>query len=489
MRSRELMAKLGVSAAFGAGMAGAWEFECPLHPGQRAHVTLTEEGQCEAGCTYQTFVNFAQAQNEPVDEMPLPPLDIYPAAVAEELRGMHVATGAPLAYFALGALPVVCVALGSAYQVHVKPKWTERACLWVALMGEPGKGKDPAINRLIEPLREVEKGYIKGHQKDYKDWQEAGDRKKSMPIANEILMQDFTVEALITTLSNNPQGLLAFDGELSSLVNGLGQYKKGGGNDRPQLLKMYTGNMVKKNRAGQMPLAVEYPTLSILGGLQPALFDRLAGEDGFRARFLFADGPRRVSERFFEDDASIADNVAWTQMINRLVSRRHQASPIVIDVSESARKMSDGFLAEIENEKGLGSGDIPAMYRKMAGNLFRIALCVHYMDNAVEGVTEKGISGDVMKRVLPFWTWCQEMAIRVLSNEEPMSPRDLEREKKIGQVRASIQNYETKGVVPTLRRLRLSGPRWFRNAPLPECHEVYAILGYGADGIKRIHED
>lgn len=458
------------------------EFPCPVHEGETAYLTSAGKGGCPLGCTHASLVRFTSEGRKAETE--LPPLEIYPGCIAEELMAMHLETRAPLSYFALGALPVLAASLGDSYRIHIYGTWKERACLWVALTGESGKGKDPAIARLVAPLSDVERGFHIGNRRAQREWEEADKRTRgSMPLAREILVQDFTVEALLSTLDANPRGVLVSEGELVGFVNSMGQYKGGGGNDRQHILNTFTGKEIKKNRTGRIPLYLACPTMSILGGLQPKLLNALSGDDGFRARFLFADGNRLQAEKFFSRGLATSERDAypnWHALIHRFVDRRHMDQISLMELSKEAQEVAEPFLLDIENKKGLGSGDVPEMYRKMTGTLFRIALLVEHMDTTIKGEKAGLLSGENMEKAIHFWQWCQRSAVDVLDQEDPMTQRDVDMGKKLAALEKSIERRKTKGEAITLALLQKSGPSWVKSVKAHELAEWIAVLGYDA---------
>lgn len=485
-----LLNRIGV-AALVSKVSKGWEFPCPVHEGQMAYITAAQSGGCAQGCTYEAFVRMALEGAQA--KVPLPPLDIYPKVIADELKAMHEANGTPLAYYALGALPVIATAMGDAFQVRIKANWIERACFWVALMGVSGKGKDPAIEDLVAPLKEQEIKFHQGNKADLESWEREDKRTRgSIPMSNEILVRDFTIEALIETLEANPRGVLVSEGELTGFVNSFGQYKGGGGNDRSIILSIFSGSMIKKKRAGKVPVVIPRPTVSVLGGLQPALFNALEGSDGLRARFMFADGPRVQADSFFgrpDRGAGREAHPEWFRMIERMISRRNLLSPLTVVLDDGARALCDPLLVAIDNDLGLGDGDIPEMYRKMKANLFRMGLVCLQMHQTVTGEMDKDIDEEIMEKVIPLWKWCQDTAIDVLRSEDPMTVKDLEVKRKLDAMERSIENRKAKGLPVSLATLRRSGPTWCKRAHQRELIEALEIMGYDSRCQKRVLPD
>jgi hypothetical protein len=108
-----------------------------------------------------------------------------------------------------------------------------------------------------------------------------------------VLFGDTTLEALARSL-HGAQGAGTLDlDELAVLLRGMGEYKRGAGGDRGRFLALWSGAPWRFTRVGggaqsnKVRLRVPRPTLTIVGGLQPALHELLGGEeDGLRPRWL-----------------------------------------------------------------------------------------------------------------------------------------------------------------------------------------------------------
>ena len=209
----------------------------------------------------------------------------YPAgalpACARELVAHGVAMGLPAALLGGAALGALAAAIGPAAEIEVTPVWHQRAIVWIAGLAPRGAGKSPAQDMAFAPLREHD-AQVREHDDDDDDG------------GTEILLGDQTLEALARTLhESGGAGALDAD-ELSVLLSGIGEYKRGGGGDHGRLLSLWTGSPWGYTRAGgggnktnAVKLRVERPTLVICGGLQTGLHELLGDEEtGLRPRWL-----------------------------------------------------------------------------------------------------------------------------------------------------------------------------------------------------------
>ena len=134
---------------------------------------------------------------------------------------------------------------------------------------------------------------------------------------------DFTVEALVPILGENPRGVVIVADELTGWVSRMNRYSEGGkGGDRAFFLSGWSGANYSNDRKGDRdrgPVRLRKPFLGVVGGIPPAKLSALRGDrpgraagsendDGFLDRILFA-YPEPVPARE-EDWREVPDAVA-----------------------------------------------------------------------------------------------------------------------------------------------------------------------------------
>src|SRR4051812_21110128 len=102
------------------------------------------------------------------------------------------------------------------------------------------------------------------------DPQERGEKPRLV----HVLTTDATLEGLKVALENSPGVCFAVD-ELAGWVRAQNQYKGGKGDDRQQLLSMWTCMFIVTTRKGAGTTIIPEPFLSICGGIQPDLLGEL----------------------------------------------------------------------------------------------------------------------------------------------------------------------------------------------------------------------
>jgi hypothetical protein len=206
------------------------------------------------------------------------PLDVLPLPIRRFVEGIAQSVGCPVDFPAVAALVACSCAVGASRALRVKKGWLEMSNLYVALVGDGGLGKSPAMWATI-----------------LRSWGgDANNGARQIPIA---LTTDATLEALQLALRDNAHGVLYAADALEGLFQALNKYRNGKGNDRQALEVLWGGGAAiawrtRMEATRQLDsIDVGRPWLSILGTTTPEGLARLgpkSGEpDGLLERFLF----------------------------------------------------------------------------------------------------------------------------------------------------------------------------------------------------------
>src|SRR5262249_45826299 len=179
------------------------------------------------------------------------------------------------------------------------------------------------------------------YQKALAAFQDPELRKAGAPKAvdRSLLADDTTLEALARRLGEASGSLGVDSDELSGLLRGVGQYKRGGGGDRGRLLALWEGSPWAYRRVtGGINILIGRPTVVICGGLQVVFHHLLGSEgDGLRARWL-----PHLAEALGEpgDPAANGATAAWTSLLRELLARRNVSRQWRLS-EEAARAFAD----------------------------------------------------------------------------------------------------------------------------------------------------
>ncbi|MDG3006081.1 DUF3987 domain-containing protein [Paludisphaera mucosa] len=352
------------------------------------------------------------------------PVDVLPPPAADLVLEGASAIGCPIDFLGVPLLAVAAGAIGRSASLKLKDGYFVGACVFAAPVGPPSDGKTPALKAVSAPLRAIDEVLALEHSQAIERWKEEYERpgpdgkKQSKPPApprpRRIDVDDVTMEALPLILADNPRGLVMVRDELTALVMGLNQYKGGKGNDRAAVLKIWSGDALKKDRVAHEnhePIRCPHPMMSIVGGLPPDMLGEIVDgkgrADGFIERFLFAYPDSLPVPEW--SNAGVPEVVAegWRQVVGRLWSRPMNYKdgrdvPHVAFFTPAAaaawRRSYDAHSVE------MNSSDFPPTLRGAWGKLRdyagRLALILELLHHAADPTADESAVPDVGERTV-----------------------------------------------------------------------------------------
>ncbi|MBN1554422.1 MAG: DUF3987 domain-containing protein [Phycisphaerae bacterium] len=366
--------------------AAVWELAKTVNP-------WTPPTPAPTGKTIESYQSF------PVEFLP-EPLRSFVTQAAE-------AIGCDAAFVALPLLAGVASAIGNIYRIELKRNWTEPVILWVAIVGDSGTLKSPALELALKSLRRRQHDAIKQHAEemeahkadvlryeiDLAAWKKSGGEglppaEPKAPVLPRYWCDDTTIEALAVMLLQNWRGILMVRDELAGWLGGFDRYAQGKGGDVAKWLEMHGGRSVMVDRKTGTPRTIYIPraAVSVTGGIQPATLQRALGreyfENGLAARLLLASPPRRV-KKWTEREIDPATENAVTTMFENLYSlepvtgQDGEPEPGIVRLSPAAKTAWISFYNEHAQEHVNLSGDLSAAWSKLEGYAARLALVVH----------------------------------------------------------------------------------------------------------------
>lgn len=405
----------------------------PQVPTEPAHeVTAGAAAKADVEATAREAA-VAVAWPEPFDifgdarpaQLSSPPPGSLPDVLERWSRSEARRKGVSEAFTAAAALAVVAGAIGNGLTIRPRRQdtdWKVPSALWIALVDQPGSGKSPVIAAALKPLNDLdaERRRAAADQAKLEQAARAADpkaRKGQLPAkpAPRSLVDNVTMEKLVSLLAENPRGLLQKPDELAALFGALGAYKKSGEGDRGQLLRLYDGGSITVDRQGSGTTHAEKALLSILSGTQPDRIGKVArelGSDGMLQRFLFVLGDEverggGVDEA--PDEAAARD---YLELVRYLATAEMPGrAPVVLaEEAHAVLLEAEGRIRALKHCPGV-PGAWAEHVAKWNGTLYRITLAFHAVEcwrawNMIDGVFPEfypqPVSGETARRAALF---------------------------------------------------------------------------------------
>jgi hypothetical protein len=319
-------------------------------------------------------------------DVPPFPVEVFPPAIERYVVEGAAALGVPVDMIAVPLLAFAAGVIGNTRALRVKAGWIVRAILWLAVIGDPGSGKSPALDHARHLVDVLQRAAWERFQQAMLQWELDVAAAKAerppgapppKPVLEHIFTTDATMEALAVMLGSSP-GLAVVRDELVGWVKSHNAYRQGG--DRQNWLSQWAGSPLKVDRRGAGTLYVPRPTASVTGGIQPDLLGELSEEanrrDGFVDRFAMC-WPVATRARWSEATVAAATTQAAEALFGRLRPKVHPEEPHLVDLSPAAKRV---FAAWYDENADLGAGvtGIAAgFFAKYPGQCARLSLVLH----------------------------------------------------------------------------------------------------------------
>ncbi|MFO0954423.1 MAG: DUF3987 domain-containing protein [Isosphaeraceae bacterium] len=314
------------------------------------------------------------------------PLDVLPDPVARFVEEAASAVGCDPGMVAGPLMATAGGLIGRSASLCLGNHHFAQACVFLANVGLPGDGKTPALEYAVDPVREIDRELAQEFAADKEVYRldleayELARRVKGdttprprPPVPRRANLDDATMEAVFRVLASNPRGSLMIRDELTSLILGMNQYKGGGGNDRPNLLKIWSGKSVLIDRVNNElgePVRIPHPQLCVVGNLTPGMLPELVnrrGDDGLLDRWLFVHPDRRPKLKSSQRRQVSLDAVrCWREVAGMLWGRsldegNGPACPHVVYFDAPGKAEYDRLLDEHVEE--VNAADFPEILR------------------------------------------------------------------------------------------------------------------------------
>jgi hypothetical protein len=349
-------------------------------------------------------------------------LTLLPENLDTPLRRLAERLNLPVEAYYLVLLCVVAGCISSQTRLVIDPYTDFKVppILWGGLVGETGSGKSHIISTLTQPLKDIQAEYYQRYQHKLEAYQTAlreYDRRKKnedvgeppeKPKSVSLYAANYTLEAIAQILGQQPdRGLTVTPDELAVFFRSMDAYRRGKGADRAHWLSFYNGDALKVDRKTSEQIFVRYTSVSVVGGIQPAILQKIWQEDrefgdGLWSRFAWVNVPLTPRSR------TQTGPIHTPRKLLETVYRRLLDFPPQLHVlDDEGHRLWNEWEAEFDeliltepNEQ------IRATLPKVKERAARIALPLHYLDAACAGgIPSKVIPANTLARAIEFTRW------------------------------------------------------------------------------------
>jgi hypothetical protein len=373
------------------------------------------------------------------------PLDVLPAPFHELISQLQERYKFPADSSLLYLLFAFSLATGNNYRIRVKCNWIEPAILYLALVAQAGQTKTPVQSFFMRPFKEKDRtnfdnytAALRTYETEKQGATKANPFTKPKPVRQQLLIQDYTPEALVKVLSGNWRGSGVMMDELAGFFGNMNRYN--GGNEVPMWLSFYNAEPFSSNRKTSEDSYVAHPFVSVIGGIQPGILKKVFAGDmqinGMVDRFLFVyNNGRKEVPGEEELDASLIDG--YIDSVKFLLAVQSKTNdndgtntPMVLDLTSEAKTLLFDYLrtnvAEVNDLYDEGAERLAGMFSKYDYHVIRLSLLVQVITDASKAYAPSEISVDAVHGAIRLANYFKQHTIRVheLISNDPMGAYD-----------------------------------------------------------------
>lgn len=318
-----------------------------------------------------------------VDVMPFP-LEVFSNPLQEFITELNRTLNYKQDFLAVALMFAVATLNGNKYKLKVKNGWTAATTFWFAVVGESGVMKSHPINTMVKPIKEIDKIEFETYTQQVNALTDE-EKKKHKPVFRQILVEDFTLEAVHAIHRSNPRGLGVHKDELVGFLKDMNKYRNG--SDEQFWLESFNNSSYIVNRVTKEPMMIDNIMVNIIGSIQPQVLSNVANAsdgNGLIERFLYTTSESNVYPISLDDI-----DIGWMNwykevllQIHNLMTYAHVGNTVVMQLSKEAMQRFievDKALCEIQMDDNEANG-IKNYINKMKTYMPRFALLLWLMD-------------------------------------------------------------------------------------------------------------
>lgn len=223
------------------------------------------------------------------------PIDVFPPFLQQYIAELKSTLNFHEDFSAVSAMFTMATVNGNYYKLKVKNGWNAPTIFWFACVGYPGTIKTHPVRNMINPIYEIDARSKAFYDSEMEGWDPDAKPKKPKPKFRQILISDYTIEALHAIHDFNKRGIGLYKDELVGFLNDMNKYRKG--SDEQFWLESINNGNYTVNRVSKEPIMIKNICINIIGTIQHDVLDKVIANysgNGLIDRFLFTASENKV---------------------------------------------------------------------------------------------------------------------------------------------------------------------------------------------------
>ena len=371
------------------------------------------------------------------------PVEVFPKPIQEIITETNKALNYPIDFIGASILYAISVSIGNSHRVEIMKGYEQNAVLYLAIVGRAGTNKSHPLSFALNPIEQRDNSKFQKFQHDKQEFEKASNLTKKerekqgidepiKPIWEQLLVTDFTPEALIDVHKYNKRGIGVYVDELASWFKNFNRYNKG--SEEQFWLSVWSGKPIRINRKTSEPTYIELPFISVAGTIQPAVLNELAKdrtENGFLDRLLFVIPNQLKKEYWSETEINpvVIDN--WKNIINKLLDvpiiqdEEFNPQSEILKFTAEAKQLFFKWQREITDISNKAENVVlSGIYAKMEQYALRFSLCLEMARFACNESDKQAIGIESVEGAIRLIEYFKNSALKVHSIVSSTNPVD-----------------------------------------------------------------
>lgn len=429
------------------------------------------------------------------------PVEVFPKAIQEIITATNESLNFPIDFIGASILYAVSVSVGNTHKAEIMKGWQENAVLYLAIVGRAGTNKSHPISFALKPIEAKDQLEYKKYNREKieydrikrltkKEREEQDIKEPLKPVWKQLIVTDFTPEALADIHKYNAKGIGVYVDELASWFNNFNRYNKG--SEEQFWLSVWSGKAIRINRKTSEPTLIQSPFIPVAGTIQPGVLNELANnrtENGFLDRLLFV-VPDNLKKEYWSEkelNPSIIEN--WQTIIKNLIDINiikdldENVMPEILRFTPEAKELLFEWQRELTDQSNKPENEaISGINAKIEMYAVRLALILEMLRYACNEGNKQAIGMEAVQGALKLVEYFKNTAVKVhsiVSNANPLDklPTDKQNLYKalpdIFKTSEGVQVAESMGMAERTFKRFLSNKELFDNHTRGEYEKRY----------------
>jgi hypothetical protein len=246
------------------------------------------------------------------------PTQVFPSFINDYIDNLNDSLNFHKDFMSAAVMFTVASIVGNRYKLIVKTGWEATPIFWFACVGYPGTIKTHPIKTMVKPINRIDAVNKEFFDAEMAHYDPDAKPRQTKPKFKQILVSDYTIEALHMVHGINKRGLGLYKDELNGFLKDMNKYRKG--SDLEFWLESFNNGDYIVNRVSKDPLTIHNICVNIIGTIQHEVLSDVISEysgNGFIDRFLFT-SPESEVFNLNDKEADPEHYDKWDRYISKL---------------------------------------------------------------------------------------------------------------------------------------------------------------------------